>query len=37
MVVRSKGGVIMGGIGVGGWLELDEELAKIGLDAMQDE
>jgi len=27
----------MGGIGVGGWLELDEELAKIGLDAMQDE
>jgi len=27
----------MGGIGVGGWLELDEELAKIGLDTMQDE
>ena len=35
--MRSKGGVIMGGIGVGGCLELDEELAKIGLDAMQDE
>jgi len=25
----------MGGIGVGGWLGRDEELAKIGLDAMQ--
>jgi uncharacterized protein GlcG (DUF336 family) len=35
VVLRSKGGVIMGGIGVGGWLERDEELAKIGLDAMQ--
>ncbi len=34
VVVRSKDGVIMGGIGVGGWLERDEELAKIGLDAM---
>ena len=34
VVVRSKDGVIMGGIGVGGWLERDEELAKIGLAAM---
>ncbi|MDA0734927.1 MAG: heme-binding protein [Chloroflexi bacterium] len=34
VVVRSRDGVIMGGIGVGGWLERDEELAKIGLNAM---
>lgn len=34
VVVRSKNGVIMGGIGVGGWLERDEELAQMGLDAM---
>jgi glc operon protein GlcG len=35
MVVRSKEGVIMGGIGVGGYLERDEELAGIGLKAMK--
>ncbi len=35
VVVRSSDGVIMGGIGVGGWLERDEELALIGLKAMQ--
>ena len=34
VVVRSKEGVIMGGIGVGGYLERDEELASIGLKAM---
>jgi glc operon protein GlcG len=34
MVVRSNEGVIMGGIGVGGYLERDEELAGIGLKAM---
>ena len=34
VVVRSPDGVIMGGLGVGGWLERDEELAKIGLVAM---
>jgi uncharacterized protein GlcG (DUF336 family) len=32
--VRSKDGTIMGGIGVGGYLERDEEFAKIGLKAM---
>ena len=35
VVVRSSDGVIMGGIGVGGWLERDEELALIGLKAMR--
>jgi glc operon protein GlcG len=35
VVVRSKDGVIMGGIGVGGYLERDEELAGIGLKAMK--
>jgi glc operon protein GlcG len=35
VVVRSKEGVIMGGIGVGGYLERDEELAGIGLKAMK--
>ena len=35
VVVRSSDGVIMGGIGVGGWLERDEELALIGLEAMR--
>ena len=34
VLVRSSDGVIMGGIGVGGWLERDEELAKLGLKAM---
>ncbi len=34
VVVRSKDGLIMGGIGVGGYLARDEELAQIGLDAM---
>lgn len=34
VVVRSKDGIIMGGIGVGGYLARDEELAQIGLDAM---
>ena len=35
VVVRPPDGVIMGGIGVGGWLARDEELAQIGLNAMQ--
>jgi uncharacterized protein GlcG (DUF336 family) len=35
VVVRSKDGIIMGGIGVGGYLERDEELAKIGLNSME--
>ena len=34
VVVRSQDGIIMGGIGVGGYLERDEDLAKIGLKAM---
>ena len=34
VVVRSAEGIIMGGIGVGGWLVRDEELAFIGLGAM---
>ena len=34
VVVKSSGGVIMGGIGVGGYLVRDEELASIGLKAM---
>ncbi len=34
VVVRSSDGIIMGGIGVGGYLARDEELAQIGLDAM---
>ena len=34
VVVRGTDGVIMGGIGVGGWLARDEELAQIGLAAM---
>ncbi len=34
VVVKSKDGVIMGGIGVGGYLARDEELAAIGLKAM---
>ena len=34
VLVRSNDGVIMGGIGVGGWLERDEELAAMGLKAM---
>ena len=34
VVVKSKDGVIMGGIGVGGYLARDEELAMIGLKAM---
>jgi uncharacterized protein GlcG (DUF336 family) len=34
VVVRSRDGIIMGGIGVGGNLERDEELAKVGLKAM---
>ena len=34
VVVRSKDGIIMGGIGVGGYLERDEDLANIGLKAM---
>ena len=35
VVVRSKDGIIMGGIGIGGYLARDEELAQIGLDAMK--
>ena len=34
VLVRSNDDVIMGGIGVGGWLERDEELATLGLQAM---
>ena len=34
VVVRSSDGIIMGGIGVGGYLARDEELAQIGLDAI---
>ena len=34
VVVLSGDGVIMGGIGVGGYIERDEELATIGLKAM---
>ena len=34
VVVKSADGIIMGGIGVGGWLVRDEELAFIGLGAM---
>ena len=34
VVVRSSDGIIMGGIGVGGYLARDEELAQIGLNAM---
>ena len=34
VVVLSRDGVIMGGIGVGGYIERDEELATIGLQAM---
>ncbi len=34
VVVKSKEGIIMGGIGVGGYLIRDEELAGIGLKAM---
>ena len=36
LVVRSKDGLIMGGIGVGGYPsgQLDEDLARAGLDAM---
>ncbi len=34
VVVKSSDGVIMGGIGVGGYLVRDEELASIGLKAM---
>lgn len=34
VVVKSGDGVIMGGIGVGGYLARDEELAMIGLEAM---
>ena len=34
VVVKSVDGVIMGGIGVGGYLVRDEELAFIGLKAM---
>ena len=34
VVVKSRDGVIMGGIGVGGYLVRDEELATIGLKAM---
>ena len=34
VVVLSGDGVIMGGIGVGGYIERDEELATIGLQAM---
>ena len=34
VVVQSSDGVIMGGVGVGGYLEPDEELAAIGLRAM---
>ena len=35
VVVRSRDGIIMGGIGIGGYLARDEELAQIGLDAMK--
>ena len=35
VVVLSRDGVIMGGIGVGGYIERDEELATIGLKAMR--
>ena len=34
VVVKSREGIIMGGIGVGGYLVRDEELAQIGLKAM---
>ena len=34
VVVKSRDGIIMGGIGVGGYLARDEELAMIGLEAM---
>ena len=34
VVVKSREGIIMGGIGVGGYLIRDEELAQIGLKAM---
>ncbi len=34
VLVRSNDGIIMGGVGVGGYLERDEELAFIGLKAM---
>ena len=34
VVVLSSDGIIMGGIGVGGYIERDEELAAIGLKAM---
>ncbi len=34
VVVKSGDGIIMGGIGVGGYLARDEELAMIGLKAM---
>ncbi|MCY4366585.1 MAG: heme-binding protein [Chloroflexi bacterium] len=34
VVVKSREGIIMGGIGVGGYLIRDEELAQIGLEAM---
>ena len=34
VVVKSRDGIIMGGIGVGGYLARDEELAMIGLKAM---
>ena len=34
VVVLSSDGIIMGGIGVGGYIERDEELAVIGLKAM---
>lgn len=35
VVVKSGDGVIMGGIGVGGYLARDEDLAMIGLEAMK--
>ena len=35
VVVKSRDGIIMGGIGVGGYLVRDEELAMIGLEAMK--
>ncbi len=34
VVVKSRDGIIMGGIGVGGYLARDEELALLGLKAM---
>ena len=34
VVVLSKSGIIMGGIGVGGYIERDEELAALGLKSM---